>query len=345
MKWRTSFQVAATYVGAVMGAGFASGQEIQQFFTRFDIWGLFGILISTAMFSLLGCLMLILQQRWKVSSYTDFFACLLGPIWGRRVDVLISALLFVGMLAMLTGSGALFHQYFGLPTWNGVIFTGALIAIALWFRGEGVLWINTVLIPLKFVFCFGIAIAAIGWATTGDGEGLVLADNPLVHHWLFSAVLYVSFNLTLAMVVFASLGKEVQGEGARLGAVLGGVALGAFAMIIGAALLRFPDVLGMEIPMVAIAGKLGKWTSFLYLFVLWLAMITAAISNGFSLVCRMVKTGRIEYGKATIFLLLAVFMFTGVRFSQVVQIAYPLFGYLGLFFLPALVIAWRRSPR
>lgn len=50
MRWKTSFQVAATYVGAVMGAGFASGQEIQQFFARFGYWGLVGVVLSSFLF-------------------------------------------------------------------------------------------------------------------------------------------------------------------------------------------------------------------------------------------------------------------------------------------------------
>lgn len=54
MQWKTTFQVAATYVGAVMGAGFASGQEIQQFFTRFGRWGLVGIVVSALLFLSLG---------------------------------------------------------------------------------------------------------------------------------------------------------------------------------------------------------------------------------------------------------------------------------------------------
>ena len=147
---------------------------------------------------------------------------------------------------MISGSGALFYEYFGFSRWLGIFLTGSVIALALWFRGEGVLWINSVLIPLKFIFCLGIATAAVFLATSGDGEGIVVLSNPIVNNWALSAILYVSFNLTLAMVVFASLGRDVQRPGARLGAVLGGVALGIFAFVIGAALLRFPDILGLR---------------------------------------------------------------------------------------------------
>ncbi len=343
MYWKTMFQVAATYVGAVMGAGFASGQEIQQFFARFGYRGLTGIIVSAALFALLGWIMLDLQKYWKVSSYPDFFLHLLGKRWGRLADPLVSILLYIGMLAMLSGSGAIFTEYFGMSRWLGISLTAFVIALALWFKGEGVLWINSVLIPIKFIFCLGIGIAAILLANSGDGEGIMILPHPIIKHWAISAVLYVSLNLTLAMVVFASLGQEVQRQGAKQGAVLGGIALGIFALVIGAGLLRFPEVLGLEIPMVAVAGKLGDWSAFLYMVVLWLAMVTAAISNGFSLVSRAVATKKISYSMATILLLTTIFPLAGIKFSQIVQVAYPIFGYIGLMFLPALFYYWRRS--
>lgn len=342
MKWKVTFQIAATYVGAVMGAGFASGQEIQQFFANFGYWGLIGIILSACLFSVLGWIMIDLQERWKVTTYSEFFLRLLGDKWGPRVDVVVSILLLVGIIAMMSGAGALFNQYFGLSSWTGVFLTAIIIFLSLWFKGEGVLWINTVLIPIKFLFCLGIALLAILWGAQGDGEGVITSVNPLIQNWLFSAVLYVSFNITLALVVFASLGKEVQKPGARLGALLGGIALGVFASAIGGALLRFPEVKALEIPMVAVAGKIGSWPAFFYVVVLWLAMITAAIGNAFSLVTRIVDIGKIDYRLATLFLLVLASPLAGVKFSIIVKVVYPIFGYMGLVFLPLLFIRWSR---
>lgn len=342
MKAKVTFQVAATYVGAVMGAGFASGQEIQQFFANYGGWGLAGIFLSAGLFAVFGWMMMDLQAIWRVTTYSDFFRLLIGPTWGKRMDLFISVLLFVGLLAMLSGAGALFHQYFGLSSWVGVALTSVILILALWFRGEGVLWINSVLIPLKFVFCLGIAVLAIVMGSQGDGEGLSAAANPFMHNWVFSAILYVSFNLTLALVVFASLGKEVQKPGAKWGALLGGAALGLFAGAIGGALLRFPEVKGLEIPMVAVAGKLGEWTAFCYVLVLWLAMITAAIGNAFSLVTKLAETRRIPPRIAAFTLIFLAFPLAGVKFSVLVKVAYPVFGYLGLVLLPLLFFRWRQ---
>jgi len=343
MKVKIAFQVAATYVGAVMGAGFASGQEIQQFFTNYGYMGLVGILISALLFSVLGWIMLDLQQRWKITSYPEFFKRLLGQRWGNRINILISALLVLGMIAMLSGAGALFVQYFELSSEVGRILTALVIGIALWYRGEGVLWINTVLIPLKFLFCLGIALVAVLIGIESTGESILMLGNPLIQNWFFSGILYVSFNLTLAIVVFASLGKEVQKPGARMGAVAGGIALGVFALVIGLALLRFPEVGSLEIPMVAVAGKLGKWPGFLYVVVLWLAMLTAAIGNGFSLVTRFTEETKLDYRIISLVLLIITYFLAEIRFSSIVKIVYPLFGYLGLIFLPLLFYAWRKS--
>ena len=344
MQWKTTFQVAATYVGAVMGAGFASGQEIQQFFVRFGRWGLVGIVLSSILFSIIGWGTLDLQEKWKVSSYNEFFNHLFGFKFGRWADGVVSILLFVGMVAMISGSGALFNEYFGFSRWLGISLTCFVIVLALWYRGEGVLWINSVLIPVKFIFCLGITAASIFLISAGDNEHVSsMMPHPIIKNWILSAVLYVSLNATLAMVVFASLGCEIQKKGARLGALFGGVALGLFAFAIGASLLRFPDIWVLEIPMVAIAGKLGEWPAFFYVVVLWLAMITAAVGNGFSLVSRVVDSGKLSYGPTTLGLLVILLPLAGVKFSQIVQLVYPLFGYLGLVFIPTILYYWRKS--
>lgn len=49
-RWSGIFQIAAVYVGTVVGAGFATGREIVEFFTRYGIYGFIGILIARLYF-------------------------------------------------------------------------------------------------------------------------------------------------------------------------------------------------------------------------------------------------------------------------------------------------------
>ena len=52
------FRVASIYVASVTGAGFASGQEIMQFFSAYETGGFWGILLAGVLFSAVGCIVL-----------------------------------------------------------------------------------------------------------------------------------------------------------------------------------------------------------------------------------------------------------------------------------------------
>lgn len=59
-------QLAFVYVGTVVGAGFATGREIVEFFLKFGWFGFFGILVSGGMFTLLGAKLMIKIGRAHV---------------------------------------------------------------------------------------------------------------------------------------------------------------------------------------------------------------------------------------------------------------------------------------
>ena len=80
------------------------------------------------------------------------------------------------------------------------------------------------------------------------------------NNWLWSALLYVAFNSIGVMVVMPSLKPLIlDRKTAVLGGILGGVVLGILAMVILISLLILhTDIIGIEVPMIAVAGNLGK---------------------------------------------------------------------------------------
>ena len=81
MKQRKmDFLVAMTYIGAVVGAGFASGQELWQFFARWGFSGWLGILLAGLLFALAG------GNLWLAKSsgaFAGHFAGAAGLAFGR----------------------------------------------------------------------------------------------------------------------------------------------------------------------------------------------------------------------------------------------------------------------
>jgi Uncharacterized membrane protein len=71
-------KVITVYAGTVIGAGFASGQEIMQFFISFGVYGLWGAGLATVLFVYLGLLVMLLAVRLQAVNYQDLLRYLLG---------------------------------------------------------------------------------------------------------------------------------------------------------------------------------------------------------------------------------------------------------------------------
>ena len=51
INWPIVFKYAGAFVAFMIGSGFATGQEVMQFFTAYGIWGIGGIFISMFLYS------------------------------------------------------------------------------------------------------------------------------------------------------------------------------------------------------------------------------------------------------------------------------------------------------
>ncbi|MBM7867756.1 hypothetical protein GTO89_14005 [Heliobacterium gestii] len=352
-------QVASVYIGAVLGAGFASGQEIFQFFVRYGPAGLQAVLLSAALFGLLGPAIFFVCRIYRISRYQDLLDGLFGAKIGKVMDGVITFSLFVGVMVMLSGSGALMSQQWGWPPWTGVAATTALILLSLWWGIDSLIWVNTILVPLKSIICLAVALAIVlwtpsideaapaaltalnclaGWAnpqTTVAEPNALLPDSPAL-----SGFLYVSFNLTMSLVVLVALAPQVRRRGGYAGAAAGGLLLGLFAYLLTLAMLRYvPEIAAYPVPMLFLAGALHPWTGQVYAFLLWLAMFTAALGSAFGAALRLAKADQgPDFRQKLILSVLSVCPFAMLPFADLVATLYPFFGYVGLPLV--LAVAW-----
>lgn len=333
-------KVIATYIGAVIGAGFASGQEIMQFFMVFGQAGLWGVLLATVLFSYLGALIMFLAVRFRCTNYRELFNYLLGPSASKLMDYLSMFMLAVGLGVMLAGSGAVFSEQIGLPAWIGSVATAVLTCIVLMGSLQGVLIANVILVPLKVVVIIFVSLAAIFYHGAPSGPLPVEAPGPTVaSNWIWSAILYVSYNMIVPVAVLSSLGRSITPGVAVFGGVLGGIGMGIAAGLITLAGLAFyPMVLLYEIPLLYIAGHLGEGVRISLSVLIWLAILTTAIANAHGFASRLAPELGIRYRIVGLAIVGASFTLSGLDFSFLVRTIYPIFGYAGLILLAALII-------
>lgn len=335
------FAIAATYVGTVVGAGFATGQEVLRFFTHFGLNGIWGLIGATFLFAVLGGMILHIGHELGAESHVAVVNAVLGPTLGRLLDWVITFFLFGSAAVMMAGSGAVFAESFGLNRFLGTLLM-AIIAggtVLMGLRGvvksisavAPVLIGLVVVISLGSLFATGISQADLRWYRPAEAA---------TAWWPVSLFLYVSYNLLLSIAVLGPLGKEaIDGRTGFWGGVTGGLVLGVGALLINLALLGgLPDSAHYEVPMIQLARRFPALVSGIYSIILWAEVYTTAVSSLYGLAVRLTRPESPRYalvvGAATV----GALVLSQVGFSQMVTILFPMVGWLGLILIGGLIL-------
>jgi len=328
----TDWQIAVAYVGTVVGAGFASGQELMQFFVKFGIKGLYGAALAGIFFIVLGAMTIFMTGQYRFRTYKDLLDLMLGPKLALLIDGAVIIFLFLGFSVMLSGSGALFKEHLGLPSWIGIFLTEGLVLVALLARHEGVLWFNFLLIPLLIAVLGIVSVGTICSMPVSNPESTLFSGNGswVSDNWICSSVLYVSYNMVGAVVVLVALAADKR-NCSFAGGMLGGGLLSLLVLFaVGALLSAGSPVFSYQIPMLYLAYQVNPAMFYLYGAVLWAAMITTAIANAYGLARRLQYAWNVPYFFVMSLLLILAIPLSLCDFVHLVARVYPLFGYLSM---------------
>ncbi len=282
-----AFEIASAYIGVTIGAGFASGQEVLQFFTLFGFSSLPAILLSSILFVFFGTVTLNLGHRLQAASHLEIVRYAGGKYLSTLTDVITTFFLFGIVSAMAAGTGAIFVQQFNLPAlWGSVVMIGVTLAtVVLGIRA--LISALSFVVPLLLVGVLGVASITLAANPVDLGDISLVAQpwNTVVPFWPLSALTYVSYNMVVAVAILAPLGVLARrGRVSYEGALVGGIGLGIGILAINLAMLAVPESITFPVPMAFIAGRISGYIQFLYAFVLMLAIYTTAVGAlyGFS---------------------------------------------------------------
>ena len=322
--------VAFMYVGAIMGAGFASGREIWQFFGVFGTWGYIGILLVTGLFMMVGfmtskiaCLMNTNDMgKVVVPGENRFFKNLVANFMG--------AILFIAIVTMSAAGGALFEQQFGLSRLIGGAIIVCLVIATVIGGFDRVARVFRLVMPVLMTVVVVVSAAVIVTSEgTPDTSG-TFAPSPLAANWWLAAVVYMAYNIlgVIPIVATASINAKSKRH-SYSGAVLGGLFLGALAFILLNALVRDMTLSDtMALPMLAFAGKLSPTVNVVYTVVLFFAIYASATSNFYGFTLRMIKE---PHRKLKIIIAAWIGFACGlVGFTRLVAYLFPITGFFGV---------------
>lgn len=336
----TTFQVAGTYIGTIVGAGFASGQEMLQFFVCFGRIGLIGIFVVTVLFIYFGYIIMELGCKLNASSHLPIVKKVGGRYLGAFSDVVITFFLFGALTAMIAGSGALFHQEFNLHPLLGSFFMATITVITVLGGFNSIINSISIVVPFLILSAVLVSIATLLSAPPLSEISHSCIEQPIMlRNWLWSSILYISYNIVPSISILGPLGKQARDRNTiRNGAILGGAGLGIGAVAIFLALyVNLDSIIHLEIPMIMVARSISPLVRSIYAIVLLAEIYTTAVGDLYGFAARICN---LNTKKTTLVILTCsclAFLASLTGFSNLVKYLYPSVGYCGVLTLICLI--------
>ncbi|MED2972033.1 MULTISPECIES: hypothetical protein [unclassified Fictibacillus] len=333
-------QIAATYIGTVVGAGFATGREIVEFFTVHGSAGFLGILISGFLFIFLGTKVMLLARTIGADTYESLNRYLFGDRFASGINFIMFIMLFGVTSVMLSGTGALFSEQLHLPFHAGIMLTIILCFLVMQKGMNGILWTNSVIVPVMILFSLIISVSML----FSPIEAPLIRTEDFTQHWkwLLSPFTYAAFNLTLSQAVLVPLSREAEDDTViKWGGALGGLGLTFILLNSHFALYLVPQSVQYEIPVAEIISKLGIFVHFLFLIVVYGEIFTTLIGNLFGLIEPMKQSFKLSSNVILGLLMGGGYVISLFGYSSLLHYLYPLFGVIGLSYLA--ILAFKKS--
>ncbi|WP_067727886.1 YkvI family membrane protein [Oceanobacillus damuensis] len=346
---KKSFQIGSAFVGLIIGAGFASGQEVMQYFTSFGIWGTAGGILATILFIFLGYTFAQLGTDLQATSHKGVIYHIGGRYIGAILDILITFFLFGVAVVMFAGSGSTFEQMFGIDTRVGSIIMVTLTILTLLLNTKKIISIIAMITPYLITIIFIILIYSIFTMDLSFAEADTLAKQQVsaTDNWVLGAFLYVSYNLAAgAALLIVMSGGVLDRKVAGMGGILGGAMLGGLIILIHIGMLVKIDVVaGADMPTLALANQLHPAVGILMAIALLGMMYNTAVGMFYSFTVRFIAPDSKLYKPAVVVIGLLGFILSSVGFTTLIGEVYSTMGYLGFALIIAAVIAWIKKGK
>ncbi|MCX7841836.1 MAG: hypothetical protein N2489_02015 [Clostridia bacterium] len=341
---RNIVKVASIYTATIIGAGFASGQEIVQFFSSYYEGGFYGIILAGILFSIIGYTVLDRVYRERIRSYDEFLFPSVGWFLGWVMEIIVCLFMLSLFSIMIAGAAGILTEKLNMPFTLGTVIMSATCLFFILTSIKGVVTLSTVITPVLItgIISIGLYIIIFKDASVFRFDSAV---SSVTDNWIFSSLIYVSYNSILSVVVMCSLLPYLKTRKVGIaGGIIGGMLLCLIAFILNSAIIMFyPDALSKELPVLSIVGRYSSVVSNVYVIILWMAMLVSAVTSGFCFVERVGSKAPVNRKILAVISCLLVIPMSSLGFSSLIATLYPIFGCAGMFMVFVILAQWVKA--
>ena len=345
-----SLKVALALVGLTVGAGFASGQEILQYFLAFGYRGIIGAAIAGITIAIFSAWVYQLGSYYLAEDHSAVFKSVSRPFLAKYMDITTMFTLFCIGFVMVAGAGSNMEQQFGFPTWVGSAIMVVLLVLSGFLDIDKLTNVISLITPLLIVCILGAFVITLMNMPDNLSELNELAQtNPHASgtfgNWLVTALNYATLVMIMdcsMMLVFA--GSHMNPAQTGKGGLLGGIMFAVLLMILVFILFfNMEHILDSDLPLLMVFNTMHPAVGTAVSIVIYLMIYNTAVGLFYALGRRLShdKPGKF---RPYYFVVVAVgFALSFIGFADLVSWVYPVLGYLGLILGIIMGVAWFRD--
>ncbi|HEY9059142.1 MAG TPA: hypothetical protein VIO64_01375 [Pseudobacteroides sp.] len=332
------YKVASIYVTTIIGAGFASGQEIARFFSGYYKGGFYGIVAAGVLFAIVGWFVLDRVYIGRIKNYEEFLYPTVGWVFGRVMDIVVTLFMFSVLSIMVAGLGSILSDKLSFSLPLGVTIMAFVCMLLMLTDIRGIVALSSLITPILIL---GIVFTGFYVIIFRDSSVFSMTGTlkGITNNWVLSSLIYVSYNSIMSVVVMSNMLPYLKTRKTGvLAGILGGVSLCAVALLLNTVInIFYSEVSGKDFPILTILEKYGAYFTSFYTFILWLAMFSSAVTSGYCLVDRIGSKVKINRKLITVLTCILIIPVSCFGFTNLIASLYTTFGYIGLFMVFAIL--------
>lgn len=352
VDWKRVIILAGAIIAFTIGSGFATGQEIIQYFTAYGLKGILTILLFAVCFLYYNYNFAKAGEEEKFEKGNDVYKFYCGKHIGSFMDYYSTLFCYMSFFVMVGGASSTLNQQYGVPLIVGGVLLTVLTVLTV-VGGLNSLVDKIGLVgPIIVVLCIGIGIVTLLGDFNQLGEGLeVISSGSFANageetiktagaNWVVSALSYAGFVLLWFASFTTSLGATNKKKNIQYGIYLGTFAVCAAIIVIMLAQISNINteslsnagiyVWNADIPNLILAERIWQPFAAFFAIVVFAGIYTSAVPLLYNPCARFAKEGTSRFKILTIvlgFVGLVVGLF--LPFRVLVNVIYVLNGYVG----------------
>ncbi|WP_034659462.1 MULTISPECIES: membrane protein [unclassified Corynebacterium] len=335
--------ISMAFIGIVVGAGFASGQEAMQYFVAFGEWGLWGIALAAALMMVTGVSILQLGSYFQAVEHTAVYNKIASPVTAKILDWSTLITLFSIGFVMFAGGGSNINQQFpSIPVWVGgtvMLILVLLVGLMDVDRVTRVIGTITPFIIFFVVLATGYTILTADVDFASLNTWAIDNVNTSLPNWWLSALNYTGLNVMTAVSMSIVIGGNfLDNRAVGIGGVIGGfLYLILLALLVFALFFEAKDVNGEDMPVLKLITGIHPVLGVLMTFVIYGMVFNTAIGMFYALGKRLTRNNPQRFYPVYAASCIIGFILSFIGFQSLVSNVYPILGYLGLLMIVVMV--------